>query len=247
MRLAARRKLEHELGLDPALVRVRVDSTSSSSSSDSPDSNPESDPDAEEDLHFVTRILYVAPSCGRWGEHEVDYILFMQKDFQGDDGGDVDVGPPHNPHPPPHPHLRPNPNEVEAVRYVSRDELANLLALSPGEGDERRVGEQVEGDPSSSSFPSSTDTETYRWTPWFRLICDTFLFPWWDRLLQANDNANEYEKALESGAKSASKSRPRPRPRPRLADILPTDDKIHNLIDGGDGGGDGDNHHSDNN
>jgi isopentenyl-diphosphate delta-isomerase len=36
-----------------------------------------------------------------WGEHEVDYILFVQKDVP----------------------LEPNPNEVSAVRYVTPEEL----------------------------------------------------------------------------------------------------------------------------
>lgn len=70
----------------------------------------------------MTRIHYGAPSDGEWGEHEssvqiyfslepiqlfpVDYILFLQKD-------DVTVVP--------------NPEEVDAIRYVSYDELQALF------------------------------------------------------------------------------------------------------------------------
>jgi isopentenyl-diphosphate delta-isomerase len=49
--------------------------------------------------------LYQAPSCGDWGEHEVDYILFLQKDLK----------------------FVPNENEVMAIRYVTQDELRELF------------------------------------------------------------------------------------------------------------------------
>jgi len=42
---AARRKLEHELGIKPEQVPI-------------------------ENFHFLTRIHYKAPSDGKWGEHE---------------------------------------------------------------------------------------------------------------------------------------------------------------------------------
>lgn len=49
-----------------------------------------------------------------------------------------------------------NENEVKSVQYVSQAQLRSLLQCTdPGE------------------FPV---------TPWFRLICDTFLFKWWDKL-----------------------------------------------------------------
>ncbi|KAB8275616.1 NUDIX hydrolase domain-like protein [Aspergillus minisclerotigenes] len=52
---AARRKLEQELGIKPEQVQL-------------------------EDFHFLTRVHYKAPSDGKWGEHEMDYILFIQAD-----------------------------------------------------------------------------------------------------------------------------------------------------------------------
>jgi len=32
-----------------------------------------------EELTYLTRIHYKAQSDGVWGEHEIDYILFLQK------------------------------------------------------------------------------------------------------------------------------------------------------------------------
>ena len=33
---------------------------------------------SENAFQFITRIWYKAPSCDVWGEHEIDYILFIQ-------------------------------------------------------------------------------------------------------------------------------------------------------------------------
>ncbi|XP_058102514.1 isopentenyl-diphosphate Delta-isomerase I isoform X1 [Magnolia sinica] len=53
----------------------------------------------------VGRMLYKAPSDGKWGEHELDYLLFIVRDV----------------------HLHPNPEEVADVKYVNRDQLKELL------------------------------------------------------------------------------------------------------------------------
>lgn len=88
---AAIRKLEHELGIK--------------SSSLKPD-----------DFKFLTRLHYWAADVvthgknSPWGEHEIDYILFLQKD--------VDVSP--------------NPEEVSAVKYVSLEELQRMMNPSSG-------------------------------------------------------------------------------------------------------------------
>ncbi|MCJ1472417.1 isopentenyl-diphosphate delta-isomerase idi1 [Lambiella insularis] len=103
---AAQRKLDHELGIQKSQVPL-------------------------EDFRFLTRIHYLAPSDGKWGEHEVDYILFIQ--------ADVD--------------LAVNANEVQATRYVSADELRRMF----------------------------TDA-SLKFTPWFKLICETLLFEWWEHL-----------------------------------------------------------------
>lgn len=69
-----------------------------------------------------------------WGEHEIDYILFIQKDVS----------------------LTPNPNEVMSHKYVSQQELRELL---------------------DAACQGKVDI-----TPWFRIICESFLFKWWDSL-----------------------------------------------------------------
>eukprot|EP00898_Chlorokybus_atmophyticus_P008075 jgi/Chlat1/8269/Chrsp78S07694 len=86
---AAQRKLEDELGIPPHQAQ----------------------PDG---FTVLGKILYQAPSDEKWGEHEVDYILFMQ--------GKVDV--------------RPNPEEVAEVEYVDQARLKQLcqdssITLSP--------------------------------------------------------------------------------------------------------------------
>jgi len=78
---AAIRKLEHELGIEPTAISM-------------------------DELHYLTRIHYVAESNGEWGEHEVDHILFVQKDVE----------------------LKVNANEVAAVEYVTVERLRALFA-----------------------------------------------------------------------------------------------------------------------
>nr|ABV08818.1 isopentenyl pyrophosphate isomerase [Salvia miltiorrhiza] len=59
------------------------------------------------------RMLYKAPSDGKWGEHELDYLLFIVRDVS----------------------VHPNPDEVHDVKYVNREELKELLRKADaGEG-----------------------------------------------------------------------------------------------------------------
>uniref|UniRef100_A0A1A8HDN3 isopentenyl-diphosphate Delta-isomerase n=1 Tax=Nothobranchius korthausae TaxID=1143690 RepID=A0A1A8HDN3_9TELE len=58
-----------------------------------------------EEMTYLTRIHYKAQSDGVWGEHEIDYILFMQKDVE----------------------LSPDPNEIKSHCYVSKEELKVML------------------------------------------------------------------------------------------------------------------------
>ncbi|CAG5119145.1 unnamed protein product [Candidula unifasciata] len=109
---AAQRKLKHELGVEPEQVPL-------------------------EDFHYLTRILYKAeniPKDNTWGEHEIDYILFIQRDV------DVVV----------------NPNEVKSYRYVTQQELKDLI--------------------------DTADSNGILVTPWFKLIVENFLYPWWNKL-----------------------------------------------------------------
>jgi isopentenyl-diphosphate Delta-isomerase len=103
---AAQRKLDHELGINKKYVPI-------------------------DNFDFLTRIHYVAPSNGPWGEHEIDYILITKAD----------------------PVLSINPNEVKDTRYVSKDELKQMFA-----------------------------DKDLKFTPWFKLICENYLFQWWERL-----------------------------------------------------------------
>ncbi|KAI9310591.1 isopentenyl-diphosphate delta-isomerase [Dichotomocladium elegans] len=105
-RVAAQRKLAHELGIPPEQVPI-------------------------EKLSYLTRIHYMAPSDGMWGEHEIDYIFFIKADVN----------------------LEINKNEVQETKYVTPDELRAMF--------------------------SDNDVSM---TPWFKLICETFLFKWWDNL-----------------------------------------------------------------
>ncbi|MED6107705.1 rRNA processing protein [Stylosanthes scabra] len=59
------------------------------------------------------RILYKAPSDGKWGEHELDYLLFIVRDVK----------------------VNPNPDEVADIKYVNREQLRELLRKADaGEG-----------------------------------------------------------------------------------------------------------------
>ncbi|TLD37869.1 isopentenyl-diphosphate delta-isomerase [Venturia nashicola] len=105
---AAQRKLDHELGIKAEQVPI-------------------------EEFKFLTRIHYKAPSDGKWGEHEIDYILFIKPKAKII--------------------LDPSPNEVRDTKYVSAEELRAMF------GDSALL-----------------------FTPWFKLICESFLFDWWKHL-----------------------------------------------------------------
>ncbi|KAK2076126.1 hypothetical protein QBZ16_001058 [Prototheca wickerhamii] len=87
----AQRKLGHELGIAPEQVPPSA-------------------------MHYLTRLHYCAGDAdgqGRptgWGEHEMDYIIFLRANVQ----------------------LNVNPEEVMATRYVTPSELAEMM--DPGSG-----------------------------------------------------------------------------------------------------------------
>ncbi|XP_036323564.1 isopentenyl-diphosphate Delta-isomerase 1-like [Rhagoletis pomonella] len=76
IRRAAQRRLNYELGIPTEQIQP-------------------------ENFHYLTRIHYHNTGDGVWGEHEIDYILFLQKDVD----------------------LNPNENEVSEVRFVKRNEI----------------------------------------------------------------------------------------------------------------------------
>lgn len=81
IRKAAQRRLNYELGIPTNQIRP-------------------------ENFHYLTRIHYGNTGDGTWGEHEIDYILFLLKDVQ----------------------LNPNMNEVSEVRYIKRQNLDEEIA-----------------------------------------------------------------------------------------------------------------------
>ncbi|KAJ7225527.1 Isopentenyldiphosphate isomerase [Mycena pura] len=80
VRVAASRKLEHELGIPQSQTPV-------------------------DQFQYLTRIHYLAPSDGMWGEHEVDYILFLTADVT----------------------VTPNLNEIRDSKYVDKAELQAMF------------------------------------------------------------------------------------------------------------------------
>ncbi|KAH9046239.1 putative isopentenyl-diphosphate delta-isomerase [Lactarius hengduanensis] len=80
VRIAASRKLEHELGIPRDQTPV-------------------------DQFQYLTRIHYLAPSDGMWGEHEVDYILFLTADVT----------------------VTPNANEIRDHKYVDKAELQAMF------------------------------------------------------------------------------------------------------------------------
>jgi len=80
VRVAASRKLDHELGIPTSQTPV-------------------------DQFQYLTRIHYLAPSDGMWGEHEVDYILFLTADVT----------------------VTPNTNEIRDHKYVDKAELQAMF------------------------------------------------------------------------------------------------------------------------
>ncbi|XP_003741066.1 isopentenyl-diphosphate Delta-isomerase 1 [Galendromus occidentalis] len=58
-------------------------------------------------FHYITRIKYMAASDGMWGEHEVDYILFVKKDIKI---------------------MKPDPNEIKTIRYLKRNDIKEFVS-----------------------------------------------------------------------------------------------------------------------
>lgn len=61
-------------------------------------------------FEYLTRIKYKDQGDGKWGEYEIDYILFFQDDVK----------------------LNPNPNEISAIAYVPKSEFKSYLHTLDG-------------------------------------------------------------------------------------------------------------------
>lgn len=81
VKLAAIRRLNHELGV------------------------PKEELDTK-DVKYLTRIIYKSIGDGIWGEHEIDYVLFIHKDVT----------------------IKPNPEEVSEVCFVSKNNFNNFIS-----------------------------------------------------------------------------------------------------------------------
>ncbi|KAG6851071.1 hypothetical protein H0H93_002963 [Arthromyces matolae] len=80
VKAAGSRKLQHELGIPQNQTPI-------------------------DNFQYLTRIHYLAPSDGKWGEHEVDYILFLTADVT----------------------VTPNLNEIRDYKYVDKEELQTMF------------------------------------------------------------------------------------------------------------------------
>jgi isopentenyl-diphosphate delta-isomerase len=90
---------------------------------------------APHELKFVNRLAYRAISDGGlWGEAEIDYIFILRKNLA----------------------LNPNPEEVQSVRYVTKEEMKDLLK------NQQKYDMKI--------------------TPWVKLLANNFLFSYWDNL-----------------------------------------------------------------
>jgi len=63
---------------------------------------------AIDELKFMGKIFYSAECDDDWGENEIDYCFFIQKDFQEDD-------------------FKPSRDEIERCAWVGRDEILPFL------------------------------------------------------------------------------------------------------------------------
>lgn len=85
IRRAAQRRLNFELGIPLRQIRP-------------------------ENMHYLTRIHYKDLGDGVWGEHEIDYILFLQKDVE----------------------LNPNPDEISDIKYIKLADYQKEIEALPG-------------------------------------------------------------------------------------------------------------------
>lgn len=81
IRRAAQRRLNYELGIPTAQVQPS-------------------------EFFYLTRIHYQSDGDGCWGEHEIDYVLFLQKDNVT---------------------LDPNPDEVSEIHWVPRSNIDKFV------------------------------------------------------------------------------------------------------------------------
>lgn len=106
-----------------------------------------------ENFRFLTRIHYKAPSDGKWGEHESRFAASQHRVALAK-GHLTDLETvDYILFIKANVDLAPNENEVQATQYVTADELKKKF-----------------------------EDPTLKFTPWFKLICNSMLFEWWSSL-----------------------------------------------------------------
>lgn len=115
-----------------------------------------------DDFKFLTRIHYKSPSDGKWGEHESKLALSRIDKTGISMSEHAGRGPLNNADSwivdyilfiKADVDLNVNPNEVRDSRFVSQEDLRTMFK-----------------DPS------------LKFTPWFKLICESMLYEWWDHV-----------------------------------------------------------------
>jgi len=61
------------------------------------------------ELFYLTRIYYKATSDKHWGEHEIDYVFFLQRDNLT---------------------INPNVDEISEIQWVGKSEIVNFVKLA---------------------------------------------------------------------------------------------------------------------
>jgi isopentenyl-diphosphate Delta-isomerase len=96
---------------------------------------------------------YSAPYDEKWGENEIDYLLFIKKT----DNVPYDL----------------NPEEVSHVKYVTPEEMESMLRKA----EECKRKEAISESGAAASDPDGSDF--VKFSPWYQRIYDNFLKKWW--------------------------------------------------------------------
>jgi isopentenyl-diphosphate Delta-isomerase len=116
-----------------------------------------------DDFKFLTRIHYKSPSDGKWGEHESkltqyfsprEWLVYL---WQRD------------------PILFCNLANALAVDYILFIKADVDLNVNPNEARDSRFVSQED-------LRNMFKDPSLKFTPWFKLICESMLYEWWDHL-----------------------------------------------------------------
>ena len=84
------------------------------------------------------------------------------------------------------PKVEPSPNEISDIRWVSKAELEAFF-LDPGElsSHSSPFASYHLAAPLLSSTADTRQSTASSFTPWFKLIAESFLYKWWDALIES--------------------------------------------------------------